>query len=156
MANFQQQIEKAKQLKPEKISKELFKFIRSIEKQILDKNKEQLFKDSKDIHGNAIGFYSKATEIISGGRKKEGEPFSGFDTGDWFKGFYMQEVSGVLRFSSTDKKNQLILGSAKNEWAKAGWLSDELFGLSDENLNQLIETELKPFIIAHYRKILEL
>jgi hypothetical protein len=47
----QQQIE-AKQLKPEKISKELFKFIRSIEKQILD-NREQIFENSKDINEQA-------------------------------------------------------------------------------------------------------
>ena len=48
MANFQQQIERAKQLNHEKISKDLFKFIRSIEKQILDKNKEQIFENSQD------------------------------------------------------------------------------------------------------------
>jgi hypothetical protein len=41
-------------MKPEKISKELFKFIRSIEKQILDKNREQIFENSKDINGELL------------------------------------------------------------------------------------------------------
>jgi hypothetical protein len=60
MANFQQS---------EKISKELFKFIRSIEKQILDKNREQIFENSKDIN-EQVGFYSYATDHK--GRKKKG------------------------------------------------------------------------------------
>jgi hypothetical protein len=42
MANFQQTNRKKKQLKPEKISKQLFKFIEVIEKQILDKNRANL------------------------------------------------------------------------------------------------------------------
>lgn len=149
MANFQQQIEKAKQLNPEKVSKDLFKFIRSIEKQILDKNKEQIFENSQDIHGQAIGFYSYATEQITKGRKKKGEPFDGKDSGDFFNKMYMQEVSGVIRFGSKSPHYADILKSKS-------WLSKDILGLTDESLNELIQTELLPFIISHYRKILEL
>jgi hypothetical protein len=42
-------------LKPEKISKELFKFIRSIEKQILDKKQRAMYEIVK-IYMQAIGF----------------------------------------------------------------------------------------------------
>ena len=149
MANFQEQIEKAKQLKPEKISKELFKFIRSIEKKILDKNKEQIYENSQDIHGQAIGFYSYATEQITKGRKKKGEPFDGKDTGDFFNKMYMQEVSGVVRFGSKSPHYADILKSKS-------WLSKDILGLTDKNLKELIQTELLPFIITHYRKILEI
>ena len=149
MANFQQQIEKSKQLNTEKVSKDLFKFIRSIEKQILDKNKEQIFENSQDIHGQALGFYSYATEQITKGRKKKGEPFDGKDSGDFFNKMYMQEVSGVIRFGSKSPHYADILKSKS-------WISKDILGLTDENLFQLIETELKPFIISNYRKILEL
>jgi len=149
MANFEQQIEKAKQLNPDKISKALFKFIRSIEKQILDKNKEQLFENSQDIHGQAIGFYSYATELITKGRKKKGEPFDGKESGDLFKQMYMQEVSGVIRFGSRSPHYADILKSKS-------WLSKDILGLTDKNLKELIKTELLPFIITHYRKILEI
>ena len=149
MANFQQQIEKAKQLNPEKVSKDLFKFIRSIEKQILDKNKEQIFENSQDIHGQALGFYSYATEQITKGRKKKGEPFDGKDSGDFFNKMYMQEVSGVIRFGSKSPHYADILKSKS-------WLSKDILGLTDESLNELIQTELLPFIISHYRKILEI
>ncbi len=149
MATIQEQLTKVKKLQPSRLQQDLFKFIKSIEKELLDKNKDQIFNKSKDIHGNPIGFYSYATEVISKGKKKKGEPFTGFDTGDFFKGFYMQEVSGVLRFGSSDSKTQTILNS-KN------WLSNELFGLSDENLKEVIEKRLLPFFIENSRNILEI
>lgn len=149
MATLQEQLTKAKKLQPSRLQKDLFKFIKSIEKELLDKNKDQIFNDSKDINGEPIGFYSYATEVISKGKKKKGEPFTSFDTGDFFKGFYIQEVYGVLRFGSSDSKTQTILNSEN-------WLSDELFGLSDENLKEVIEKRLLPFFIENSRNILEI
>ncbi|OCB77951.1 hypothetical protein [Flavobacterium crassostreae] len=144
MANFHQHIAIAKQLKPETISRDLFKFIRSIEKQFLDKNKEQLFEKSQDIYGQAVGFYSYATEQITKGKKKQGEPFDAKDTGDLFTKMYMQEVSGVIRFGSKSPHYAEILKSKS-------WLSKDILGLTDESLSELIENELKPFIISYYR-----
>lgn len=149
MATLQQQLTKASKLQPNKVQNDLFKFIRSIENEILELEKKRISKDSKDIFGNPIGFYSYWSEIISNGEKKMGEPFTGIDSGDWMAGFYMQEVSGVLRFSSSDPKNQLILNSES-------WLSDELFGLSDQQLNEVIATKLLPFFIENARNILEI
>jgi len=149
MATLQEQLTKSKKLQPKRISDDLFKFIRSIEKEILDLNKSQIQEDSDDIFGNPIGFYSQATEIITKGRKKAGEPFSGVDTGDWFKGFKMQEVSGVLRFTSTDEKNQLILNNDN-------WLSNELFGLTDKNLKKVIAEKLLPFLLTQIRDTLDI
>ncbi|URM37138.1 hypothetical protein [Flavobacterium anhuiense] len=149
MATFQQQLARAKKLKPKKLEIDLFKFIRSIEKDLLDIQKKRISVDSEDIFGNPIGFYSYWTEVITNGRKKQGEPFTGIETGDWMRGFYMQEVSGVLRFSSKDPKNQIILNSEH-------WLSDELFGLSDQELKEVITKRLLPFFIKNARNTLEL
>jgi hypothetical protein len=149
MATLQEQLTKAKRLQPNKLQNDLFKFIRSIEKELLDRNKKQLQENSKDIFGKPIGFYSQATEIITGGRKAKGQPFDAFETGDFFKGFYMQEVSGVLRFGSTDPKTHDILKSEN-------WLSDELFGLSDEDLKEVVFSRLLPFFIENFRNILEI
>jgi len=158
MATLQDQLTKAKLLKPALIRRDLYKFIRSIEKEFVDRNKKQINEDSKDILGNAIGFYSEATEKITtqqalagSGKpiKHAGDPFTGKDTGSWLDGFYMQEVSSVLRFGSTDPKTNEILGSEN-------WLSHELFGLSDENLKEVIDTRLLPFLIESGRKILDL
>ncbi|MBF7090453.1 hypothetical protein IUY40_02695 [Flavobacterium sp. ALJ2] len=152
MATFQQQLAKAKKLKPKGLEVSLYKFIRSLEKDFLDLEKKRLSKEGKDIFGCPIGFYSELTEILSGGKKKAGEPFTGLDTGSWFKGFYMQEVSGVLRFSSKDPKNAIILSDGPDNT----WLSDELFGLTDKELKEVITSRLLPFFIQNARKILEI
>lgn len=149
MATLQEQLTKAKKLQPNRLEKDLFKFIKSIEKELLELEKKRISEDSQDIFGKPIGFYSKASELISSGKKKKGDPFTGLDTGDWFKGFYMQEVSGVLRFSSKDVKNNEILSSNN-------WLSDELFGLSDKDLQKAITDKLLPFFIENNRNILEI
>lgn len=149
MATFQQQLERARKLTPKKLEIDLFKFIRSIEKDLLDIQKKRISQDSKDIFGNPIGFYSYWTEVITDSKKKQGQPFTGIDSGDWMKGFYMQEVSGVLRFSSRDPKNKDILNSDH-------WLSDELFGLSDKELKEVITSRLLPFFIKNSRDILKL
>lgn len=149
MATLQEQLAKAKKLTPNRLQNDLFKYIRSIEKEIVELNKNQIFEDSKDIHGNPIGFYSYATEVITKGRKKKGEPFDGFDAGDFLKGFYMQEYAGVLRFNSSDPKTSTILKSEN-------WLSDDLFGLSDDNLKKVVTEKLLPFFIQNIRNILEI
>ncbi|QYS85409.1 hypothetical protein JJC03_09170 [Flavobacterium oreochromis] len=61
----------------------------------------------------------------------------------------MQEVSGVLRFSSKDPKNSKILGNEN-------WLSDEIFGLSDTDLKAIIDERLLPFILRNIRTKLDL
>ena len=147
MANFQQQLEKANAIKPEMVSKALFDFIKSIEKELIDLNKKQLNEDSKDIYGEAIGFYSYATEVIRKGAKKRGEPFDAKDTGGFLNNFYMTVLNETFYFGSTDPKTDDILDSPN-------WLSSDLFGLSDENLREVIETKFKPFIINYYRKSL--
>lgn len=149
MATLADQLKKAKKLSESSLKNDLFRFIKTIEKDILDKEKERIFNKSKDIHGQALGFYSYASEVISKGEKKVGDPFTGKDTGDFFEGFYMQEVSGVLRF-----------GSKSPHWADIQksdgvWLSKDLFGLSDEDLKAIIEEKLLPFLLQNIRKRLD-
>lgn len=146
MASFQDQLKKSRSIQPKRLKNDLFKYIRSIERELINRNKKQIEDDSSDIFGKPIGFYSEATDLITGGRKKKGDPYTGVDTGDWFKGFYMQEVAGVVTFRSSDPKNADILYGDNN------WLSDELFGLTDENLWEVIETKLLPFFIQNARE----
>lgn len=140
-----QHFEKAKLINSELVSKALFDYIKSISKELIDLNKKQIYEDSSDIYGDAIGFYSKATEIISKGTKKAGEPFDGKDTGKWFDNFYMTVYNNIFYFGSTDPKTDDILSSDN-------WLSHDLFGLTDENLQLAIDTKFKPFIIEYYKK----
>lgn len=149
MASFHDQLEKAKSINADAVSKELFDFIKSISNLLVEMNRKQIYNDSQDIHGKAIGFYSYATEIITGGSKKRGEPFDGEDTGRWLDAFYVAIHNGYFYFGSTDPKTDDILSSEH-------WLSKDLFGLTDENLNLAIQQEILPFIQSYYRQKLDL
>lgn len=149
MANFKQQLKKARKLTPKKLSNDLFRFIRSIEKEIVKLNVDQINKESKDIFGNPIGFYSYMTEVLTNGRKKQGEPFDGDDTGKWLKSFYVDVQGDAFRIFATDPKTHIILDSEF-------WLSDDLFGLSNKDLKELIASRLTPFYIKNLRNQLDI
>lgn len=149
MATFQQQLERSKTVTPEIISRELFQFIKTVSDYMVELNKKQINQDSQDIYGKAIGFYSKATELLTNGAKGAGEPFTGKDTGNWLDKFYVTVLDDVFFFGSTDPKTDDILDSPH-------WLSSSLFGLTDENLKEVIETKFKPFVLDSNRKKLGL
>lgn len=156
MATLKQQLQKARILTSQNISDELFNFIKTIQEKFEDLNREQLFETSEDIFGNPIGYYSKATEYITtnnallgyGGRiKREGDPYDMRDTGNFLKGLYIDVKRGEIVFKSKDAKTDLIL-SNKN------LLSTSLFGLQEDNLRELINNDLLPFVLQHIRKTL--
>lgn len=149
MASFQDQLEKANSINEDLVTRALFEFIRSIEKELAELNRQQLNEKSKDIYGDAIGFYSYATEVITKGRKKKGEPFDAKDTGSFLQKLYAKIENNVIVFGSTDAKVDIILNSDN-------WLSKDLFGLTDEDLQKVIEDKIQPFTINHYRKQLDI
>jgi len=149
MATIEEHYNSIKKIDEAIASKELFDFIRSIEKKLTELNRIQLNENSKDIFGDAIGFYSKATEVITKGQKKAGEPFDAKDSGSFLDKLYARVENGLIVFGSTDSKVDLIMNSDN-------WLSKDLFGLTDEDLNKVIEDEFRPFMIKFYRKELGL
>lgn len=158
MATLQQQLERAKLINNNALVVEFANVIRKLEKTFVDKNKEQIENESTDIFGKALGFYSQATEYITTNRallggstniKRAGDPYTGKDTGDWFDGFYMKVQNGTLFFGSDDPKTAEIL---KGEH----WLTKEFFGLTDENLREVIEQSILPLFISAIREKLDL
>lgn len=149
MANFQTQLKKATKITPTKLSNDLFNFIRTIEKEIVKLNVDQINIESKDIFNKNIGFYSYTTELLTNGEKKRGEPFTGKDTGKWLGSFYLDIQGKAFRLFATDPKTHLILDSEN-------WLSDDLFGLSEKDLKELIASRLTPFYIENLRNQLDI
>jgi len=149
MATFQEQLKKAKKLTPKRVSKDLFEFIRSLERTLAQFNKGQLFIDSKDVDGNPIGFYSPGTEKITKGRKKAGDPFNLFEEGKLLGSLIakVQISERNILFDFTDPK--------KNEVFK-NLLSENILGLSDENLQIALRTPAKEFLQKYYRRKLDL
>jgi len=149
MGAIENHYELARRITPEVISKDLFDFIQSVQQYMVDLNQKQIKEDSQDIYGDAIGFYSRATDLITGGKKKEGDPFDGDSTGKWLNDFYMSISGTVLSFGSTDPKTDDILSSDN-------WLSVDLFGLTEENLNLVISEKILPFVQLQSRQYLNL
>lgn len=149
MATIEEHYQLAKKLDEQSVSSALFNFIKTIENKLVELNRIQLNEKSKDIYGEAIGFYSYATEVITKGKKRQGEPFDAKDTGSFLNKLYAKIENDRVVFGSTDSKVDLILNSDN-------WLSTDLFGLTDEDLQKVIETELLPFITDYNRKQLQL
>lgn len=145
MASFEEQKDKATRVKANIVNKALFDFVRSIEKDLVKLNQDQLHLKSKDIYNEAIGFYSYATEVITKGRKKKGEPFDAKDTGSLLDKMYAKIENDRIVFGSTDSKVNEILNSDN-------WISKDLFGLTDKDLQKLIDEKFKPFILEFYKK----
>lgn len=141
MSNFLTQYEKAIKLTPQKVRNDLFVFVRTLETYFADLNVEQLHTESKDIFGNPIGFYSKGTEVITNGRKKEGDPFDLKESGQFLNELFAEVQGDSLFFDTKDEKKPEVLENL---------LSKDIFGLSDENLQEAINEKLLPFFQNYF------
>tara|TARA_R110002096_G_scaffold36129_3_gene101304 strand:+ start:2444 stop:2821 length:378 start_codon:yes stop_codon:yes gene_type:complete len=119
----------------------LFQFIRSIESELVAYNVATLRDDSQDVNGKPIGFYSRATELITGGRKKKGDPFDLLDTGKLLDSLFVKVQTDSLFFGNKDPKLKEVL---KNT------ISDDLFGLQEDDLNKVLETRVLPYLLKYY------
>lgn len=147
MGTFQEQLIKAKKLTPQKVRSDLFEFIRTFEKLLADENVSQLFNESSDVFGKPIGFYSPGTEAITKGRKQAGQPFNLKESGELLESLYANVQSNSIFFDFSDPKKEEVFRNL---------LSTDVLGLTDENLNKVIEEKLLPFVINIYRKGLDL
>lgn len=141
--------QRAERLNSERLITEIFRIIRSLEKEFVEKNKEQLYENRTDIFGKAIGFYSAATEDITGGEKKAGDPFNLRDTGNFYDGMYLKIENKVVSIYSTDPKTEMLLTAHENEFST--FLSGEIFGLTDKNLREVIEESILPLFVSAVR-----
>lgn len=124
------------------VTKELDGIIQTLEQSILDLNrKDQLFKQGKNREGTVIGRYSPFTEKISGGKKRAGDPWNFFDTGDFYKHFTLDHKNGKLDLFSTDSKLDKIFKTIE----KHGLVDpDTIFGLEVKNQDILNYQMLMP------------
>ena len=143
---------RAQSLTPQRVQSDFFNFIRGLEAYIAEFNKEQLNKESKDVFGNPLGYYSKATEYISfnnallgkGNKiKREGDPYDLEDTGDFLKSISASVESFSIVFEASDPKTDKVLQNL---------LTKDILGLSDEDLNQVINEKFVPYFMEYYLK----
>lgn len=157
MANFHTAQKRSQNLKPKQIRIDFFKYIRSIEKLFFELNVKQL-EDSKGSDNNLLehknsdlytGVYSESTQGFAdldgiSTKKTAGDPYNFLWSGDFFKGFELYIKNGDLELFST--------GTGSGDKADFFQGYEYLFGLTDDNLKEVIDTKLLPFFIQIYRQ----
>lgn len=104
------------------------------------------WQKGEDRYGSILGIYTRATEIVSKGRKKAGEPYNLFDTGSFWNETYLKaEISGndiVFSLNSKDSKTPILIEK----------MGDRIFGLADENMPEFSESVMN-LLINNLNKI---
>ncbi len=104
----------------------------------------QLMDKGVDEDNQIIGTYSFMTELISGGRKQEGDPYNLNDTGEFFRSMYIKVL-----------KDSIIIDADSQKMEDQDWWSISILGLTQENL-QLYADMVKENFILYARRLLEL
>jgi len=111
---------------------------------------EQLFKEGVDSQGNVIGTYSFATEFITDGLKKAGDPFTLKDTGAFYDSFRVRVRNGIITITADPIKTNEA-GETENIYEKFGNFHIE--GLTEQNL-EVVRKFCLEYFQNYYRKLL--
>ena len=127
--NFFQFAENIKNYPVDKFENDLIKEIESSDS--IKELQEMQWDKGQDSDGNVLGLYSKATEILSFGRKKAGTPFDLDDTGDFRKQTKINTIEKgsdlSFFFDSTGKNTNDLLQT----------IGSRMFGLQNQNQNKM-------------------
>lgn len=127
--NFFQFAENIKNYSVDKFENDLIKEIESSDS--IKELQEMQWDKGQDSDGNVLGLYSKATEILSFGRKKAGTPFDLYDTGDFRK---------QTKINTIEKENDLSFffdSTGKNTNDLLQKIGPRMFGLQNQNQNKM-------------------
>lgn len=162
MATLKQALQQSEKINENELEKGLFDYVIALKKEFISLNVKQIddHKDSqgkplKNKNSNYSGVYTKATEEIASAAnpkpltsKKAGDPYNFVWGGDFMNGFYMYQ-----------KNNEIILGSTgtgiglKEDFFKG---YEHIFGLTDENLREVVKSKLLPLFIKNIRNTLNI
>tara|TARA_R100000742_G_C4239346_1_gene59326 strand:+ start:72 stop:527 length:456 start_codon:yes stop_codon:yes gene_type:complete len=103
---------------------------------------DQLLSKGVNSLNAVIGYYSPLTEILSGGRKKAGTPYTLFDTGAFYRSMFVSVLANEILITANDTK-----------MLDQEWYTKHILGLNEENLQKLI-FKVKENYIKYIRKVL--
>lgn len=107
---------------------------------------KQLKEKGVDGLNQVIGYYSYSTELITKGRKQQGEHYTLQDTGDFFNSMRVEITDALLYVSGDGKKGK------DNLYKKYG---DYITTLNEDSLN-VIKEIIKGKYVQYIRKILQI
>ena len=101
---------------------------------VLHLNKEGQLRLGKQATGVNLPTYSIATQVISGGKKKAGTPYTLYDTGEFYQSFDLLVSENGITIEADTKKPDKDL----EEYG-------DILGLTDES-RQILISEILPFM----------
>ena len=101
---------------------------------------DQLRGKGVDEDNDIIGLYSRATELLSDGRKKEGDPFDLYDSGDFYNSMLVTVYNDYIIISADDAEMKTSFSQTNGYWYR-----DEILGLNEENLGKFKDEIQKGF-----------
>lgn len=104
----------------------------------------QLMQFGIDSNNDIIGFYSYFTELISGGVKKQGDPYNLKDTGYFYKSMFISVL-----------KDSILIDADYQKMKDQNWWSIDILGLTDKHLDFYAQ-RIKENYIKYARKILQI
>jgi hypothetical protein len=142
--------ERLKQLKSKQHEIALFKFLKENSHLILTLQQDQLFRDSEDVWGQPLGFYSYNTTKREGqSHKKGGQPFDMYASGDFFRGLTVKVMNRSIEITSHPQShlNKMLSNPAFD--------STDFFGLTEENLIWLKQQHTGKFMRKWTKRYLQ-
>lgn len=114
------------------------------EEMILLNAENQLDERGVDNTGASLGQYSEQYKKIKRRKGQRTDHVTLRDTGTFKKEFKVKAKKDEAEIYSTDKKTMWLM----NRYGR------NIFGLTDENLQMLIDLRFKPFIINNLKKLI--
>lgn len=105
---------------------------------------DQLFNEGVDENEEIIGTYSFYTQILSDGRKKQGEPYNLKDTGEFYRSMLVKVLS-----------DSIIIDANFTKMEDQNWWRIGILGLTEENL-EIYAEQIKINFILFARRVLDL
>jgi hypothetical protein len=120
-------------------------FDEGTKKEIIDwVQNDQLRKEGVAADGEVIGYYSFVTEIITRGRKQQGDKYNLFDTGEFYRSMFVLVLQDSIIVKGDGQKGN------ENLFEKYG---SNIISLTDANKSRL-RIKLKNYYVQYLRKIL--
>lgn len=152
LAKYAQRLVSAKGTEPV-----LFKAVldnREVEEIIIKMNtRDQIQAQGIDTEGQIIGTYSFATEVITGGRKQEGQPFDLTDTGEFIASWKVIVRTGSILILTNPKKFDPIEETTIDLFEKLN--NFKIVGLTDRNQSKFNEFAKRLFISDYKRRFIQ-
>jgi len=137
---------KLHQLTPERMERGLLVIIKENEEVITNMNTDQLFA-GEDSKGKKLPPYSRRSVEVFG---KEAGPMTLFDTGDFYRGFFVKTDKFPVVFESSDRKTGKIADLLESK----GTNPDDIYGLNKTNLTDFARAYVLEDIQKFLRKFI--